>query len=298
MTDAPSAETATFTTVSPGRAMRRSFWLLLAVVAVCIVAGVALALWATERWGRPAGLASAPATATEARLRDRIAELERQLAQAQAGPAPSPAGAYDPDATAALDARLRRLEAAQARTARAASAAVAAAALEEASQTGRPFTGELDAFQALAPDPGLVASLAPIARTGAPTRAALAEEFDRLAARAANAARAPSQDSSFLTRAVHALGSLATLRRVDDTDGAGVDAVLARAERRMADGDLEGALRDLDALPSGGREALAAWREKAARRVELERRIADLRTAALRDLAAGSAAAPAEGARP
>jgi len=298
MTDASSAETATYTTVSPGRAMRRSFWLLLAVVGVCIVAGVALALYATERWGRPAGVAATAGSPAEARLRARIAELERQLAQAQGTPAFAPAGAYDAQTAAALDARLRRLETAQARTARAASAAVAAAALEEASQTGRPFIAELDAFQPLAPDPALIADLRPIARTGAPTRAALAQEFDRVSARAATAARRPSADSSFLTRAVHAMGSLVTLRRVDDTAGPGVDAALARAEGRLADGDLEGTLRELDALPPGGREALAAWREKAGRRVELERRIAALRTGALQDLSAAQAPAPAQGVAP
>jgi hypothetical protein len=39
------------------------------------------------------------------------------------------------------------------------------------------------------------------------------------------------------------------------------------------------------ALPPGAQKATADWRERARRRVEIEARIAGLRTAALRDLA-------------
>jgi hypothetical protein len=77
-----------------------------------------------------------------------------------------------------------------------------------------------------------------------------------------------------------------TLRRVGDVPGNGVDATLARAERLIEDGDIDEALRVLDALPPAGREALADWRGRAERRAEIDRQVAALRLRALEDLAA------------
>ena len=167
----------------------------------------------------------------------------------------------------------------------AASAAVAAGALADAAQTSRPFPGELASLERLMPDSSLVAGLRPLAETGAPTRAALAAEFPDIAARAARAAHAPRPNASFLARMFSALGSLITVRRVDDFTGNSPDAVLTRAERRVDDGDIEGALEQLRTLPPAAQSATADWRERAQRRVDIETRIAILRTAALRDLA-------------
>ena len=81
------------------------------------------------------------------------------------------------------------------------------------------------------------------------------------------------------------------MRRVDDFSGNSPDAILTRAERRVDDGDIEGALEQLRALPPAAQAATADWRQRAQRRVDIETRIAILRTAALRDLADEGAAA-------
>ena len=76
-----------------------------------------------------------------------------------------------------------------------------------------------------------------------------------------------------------------SLRRVGDLSGDGVDAVLARAGRQVDDGDLDRALRTLDRLPPGARDAMAPWRGRAERRAEIDRNAAALRSRALQTLA-------------
>src|SRR5690606_369785 len=163
--------------------------------------------------------------------------------------------------------------------------ALAAAALVEASQGARPFDGELTALLAAAPGLGDLAALRPLAQAGAPTRAALAAGFPDFAARAVIAARAPGERAGLMARIGYALSQVIILRRVGETNGSAPDAVLARAERLVEDGDLDQALRTLAALPPPAREALAPWLARAERRAEIDRRVAALRAKALADLA-------------
>jgi len=271
---------------------------LAAFLGVGLIVAIGFAVYAPKlvskagERGRPPAETAAAAIDREspAALKARIAELERELDARRAAVAP---GAAPPAADmGALAARVERLEQSQARASRAAAAAVAAAALADAAETSSPFLAELAALERLSPNAEQMAGLRPLAETGAPTRAALAAEFPEVAARAAAASRAARPDSSLLSRIGQALSSLVTLRRVDDLRGGSVDAVLARAERRVSEGDVEDALRELRALPPDGQRATAAWRERAQRRVEIERRIAALRTNALRDLASAQGGQP------
>lgn len=237
---------------------------------VCLLTGAALALFGPRLMPlRPQVPAPQPATGTRA--------------------APSPMPAPDISAPhqeiARLQAKIAALESQEARTSEAAAAALAAAALLEATQTSRPFTGELSAVLAAAPELPELRALAGLAQTGAPSRAALASSFPEHAARAASAARAPGEDAGLRDRFVYAVSRIISVRRVANLTGGDADAVLARAERALADGDVARALRELDALPPQAREALAGWRAQAERRAEIDRRAAALRQRALRELA-------------
>ncbi|HZC17333.1 MAG TPA: hypothetical protein VE309_11275, partial [Caulobacteraceae bacterium] len=57
-------------------------------------------------------------------------------------------------------------------------------------------------------------------------------------------------------------------------------------QARADDGDIEGAVAELDNLSAQGREAAGAWRAGAERRIEIDRLTAAIRGAAERDLAA------------
>jgi hypothetical protein len=255
-----------------------TFWAVMALCVLCVLAGAAIATWAPKLWPvRP------PAKGTNELSGP--AEAPPIAATAVTVPAAAPAPASDPSAeVGALAARVSALESHEKGTAGAAAAALAAAALIEASQGSRPFPEELAAARAAAPSAPELAVLSRLAETGAPSRAALAASYPDYAARAASAALAPGDGARLSDRILYALSRIVTLRRVGEVEGPEPDAVLARAERLVADGDLDRALRTLDELPPRAREAMAPWRIRAERRAEIDRQAAALRARALADL--------------
>lgn len=201
--------------------------------------------------------------------------------------APLPVAAAPPVVTPATDSavtqRLDALESDRNRLASASASALAASALLQAAQGSRPFATEVKALAAIAPSLDLRALQADAER-GAPSRAALAASFPDYAARAASAARAPGDGAGVLARIGHALSRVVALRRVGEVPGDGPDAILARAERQIEDGDVVGALATLDTLPAAAKDALGPWRDRAERRAKIDREIARIRAQALQDL--------------
>jgi hypothetical protein len=201
--------------------------------------------------------------------------------------APPLAGEADSSAEVArLSARLSIIESRQAHAAQAAAAVLAAATVAEASQGSGAFADEVATLRASAPPSPELETLARLAPIGAPSRATLASSFPDYAARAASAAHAPGEKAGLGDRIVYALTKVVSLRRVGDVPGDGPDAVLALAERLIADGDLDRAFKQLDRLPPAARDALSPWRARAERRAEIDRAAQALRTRALTDLAA------------
>jgi len=265
----------------PRALLGASFWAAIAFGVLCVLAGVALATLG------PQLLARRPAPAVTAEL---AASAERPAATATAAPvAAAPAPTPEPAASADLErlsARLATLETQEGQTAQAAAAALSAAAVVEASQGSGPFAQQLAGLTASSPPSPELAALGRLAEAGAPSRAALAASFPDYAARAASAARAPGEGAGLGDQITYALSRIVSLRRVGDVPGNGVDAVLARAERQVEDGDLDRALSTLDRLPARPRAALADWRARAERRADIDRNAAALRARALQALAA------------
>ena len=260
-----------------------SFWAAISFGILCVLAGAGLAAFGPKLLAQRVMLRIEP----EASLERPVAALP-PTAAAPTSPASAPT---PPSAAAASDlmelsARLAIVETQQTRTAQAAAAALAAAAVVEASQGSGPFAAQVSDLVAMtSPSPELSA-LSQLATTGAPSRAALAASFPDYATRAASAARMPGAGAGFGDQITYALSRVVTLRRVGDVPGMGVDAVIARAERQVEDGDLGHALSTLDGLPKSSRDAVAGWRDGARRRAEIDRNAAALRTRALQALAA------------
>lgn len=257
-----------------------TFWAMVAFAVLCVLAGVAIANLG-PRWlaGRSAPSAVSPSAAAEP------ATLAQAPVPAAASTALPLTAATSPDVER-LGARVTRLETQQAHSSQAAASALAASVVVEAAQGSAPFAEELAAFRALAPPSPELQSLERLAQAGAPSRIALAASFPDYAARAASAALAPGDKAGLGDRIVYALSRIVSLRRVGDLPGDGVDALLARAEREVEDGDLDRALRTLDRLPPNAREAIAPWRGRAERRAEIDRNAQALRARALQALAA------------
>jgi hypothetical protein len=253
------------------------FWAMMAFAAACLIAAAIVAIvygvfGAHPVAPRPAAAAPAPVATT--------------AAPSPAIPIypPPTAGGPPGEQMASLEDRIVRLEAGQARGMNAAAAALAAASLSQASAGPRPFANDLASVERLMPGSPHVLALAPLASVGAPTRADLAAELADIAARVSIAARSPAKKAGFMAQLGYAVSRVVSVRRVDAV-GAGPDAVLARAQRRAADGDLEGALSMLDTLPGSARDELGDWRQRAQRRIDIDEHIAALRALALADLA-------------
>jgi hypothetical protein len=258
-----------------------SFWAMIALAVVCILAGIGIALLGPKLLPPKSATLPPPASAEPANVPPPVAAAPVALSTPTVDAAP----AADVER---LSARVAALETGETRTAQAAATALAAAAVVEASQGSGPFAEELSGLRTLAPPSPEISILAGLAEAGAPSRTALAASFPDYAARAASAARAPGADAGVGARIIYAISRIVSLRRVGDLKGDGPDAVLARAERMVEDGDVDRALRTLDKLPPGARDVLAPWRANAERRAEIDRNTAALRTRAL-DMLAGAA---------
>ncbi len=168
--------------------------------------------------------------------------------------------------------------------AQAAEFALAAANISEAAESGRPFPRQMTVVAALAPTSRAVQLLAPVADRGAPTLAVLTAEFPETARRAAYASRAPAKTSGFWARLSYGLNVLFTVRRTDHLSASDPDAILARAEHQLYEGDLEAAIHTLDALPAKGRDAASAWLDRAKRRLQVQTALELLREDGLQAL--------------
>jgi hypothetical protein len=256
----------------PKPLMGLGFWALIAFGILCVLAGAGVAVFG-PRLLPPKPVAPAAQPETPAAL------------LAPVPPPPVAAVGLSADEVADLKARIATLETEGARTSEAAAAALAAAELVEASQGSRPFGRELAALRAGAPGLPELAALARLAEVGAPSRTALAASFPPYAARAASRARKPPDGAGLGERIAYATTKVVTVRRVGETAGKGPDALLARAEFALQEGEVLAALRALDGLPPQAREALAPWRAGAERRAEIDREVAALRKRAVRALA-------------
>ena len=267
------------------RGLGLAFWAAMAFGLICILAGIAIDRYGPKLFPPPPpkrGIADYYAPAA--------VPLTPDLAPPSGAPplTAAPANAAQPPALASLTARLDRIDADNARLRQAAAEALAAADVGQAAQTSRPFAEQLASLQRLLPDSADLRTLTGYAEAGAPSRAALAMQLDGLADRVAVAARAPPPDSGPLAHIGHMLAAVFTIRRTDRLTGADPDAILARAQRRADDGDVEGAVHELDALSATGRDAAAGWRAEAERRIEIDRLTAAIRDEAERDLAAAA----------
>lgn len=262
------------------RGISLTVWAIVAFGALCVLAGMLIAVYgqrllpARRPLPTPAATAGAPPPSLPA------SPGSPQPTAAVSPPLDEPSSAD----LATLQGRISALETVQARTADAVNAGLIAAALSAAAEQSRPFEPEAAAAERALPLSADVRALSRLAATGAPSRAALQAGFADPAARAVVALRDPGQQAGLAARVLHALTSIISIRRIDSTAGTGFDATLARAEQQVSAGDIESALATLQRLPPGPQAAFAAWRAGAERRVEIDRRIASLRQSAMADL--------------
>ena len=187
---------------------------------------------------------------------------------------------------AALNDMQTTLRSAAAGSDRASRLAVAASALRNAVEHGDPFTAELAIVKPLAPDANAVALLEPFAGSGVPGNAAFGQELAAIIRPMLRASDRPPSDAGFLDRLQANAEKLVRIRPVgEEVRGDDRTAILARAEQRAAQGNIPGALTELNKLPPDARVLVQPWIAKTEARnkaLDASRRLAADAVAALK----------------
>ncbi|AKI02976.1 hypothetical protein IMCC20628_04300 [Hoeflea sp. IMCC20628] len=152
--------------------------------------------------------------------------------------------------------------------------AISAAGLKSAIDRGGSFMSELEAFASVVPDDPAVPELRDLAARGVPSRSKLIEGFPDAASKAIAAAEPVDPNSGLVDRLMSSALSVVKVRKVGDVEGDSAEAIAARAEARLLDGDLYAALAEWNTLPESSRLAASDYGNALAARARAEMLIA------------------------
>lgn len=166
---------------------------------------------------------------------------------------------------------------------------LAAGQLRSALQGSGDFADELQVVRQLGgADPQVreaLSEIAPLSDSGVPTVSQLASRFDRLAS---GIVRAGQQEGPqpWYEKAANRVSSLITVRRVaGEVEGDSAAAIVSRAEARLQENDLEGAVAQVGTLEGPAAEVAAPWLRDANARLAADRAVAALTRQAISRLA-------------
>ncbi|NVD40921.1 COG4223 family protein [Ensifer sp. HO-A22] len=148
--------------------------------------------------------------------------------------------------------------------------AVAVTALKSAIDRGGPFLAELDALRSIAPEEKAVTELSQDATTGVATRADLRRDFATVADTMLDTLNQPDPKEGIFDRLVSSAMSGIRVRPVGSVEGDTPEAVVARIEDKLNNGDLKGAALEWDALPAAAKTAGEAFKVKLDQRLRVE----------------------------
>jgi hypothetical protein len=222
---------------------------------------------------KPNGL-SADADTRIASLNDQVSKLETSLAdQKKAGE----------EAEAALLMRLEALEkkASEPRDDVEVAVAIASAGLKAAIDRGGPFTTELDTLTGIDPNNPAVRELKAFAATGVPSRSKLVADFPGIADQILASINSGNPDQSLTDRLLSSALSIVKVRPVGNVEGETPDAIVARMEAKLTDGDLKGADAEWQKLPQTGKQASAGYEKSLSARIRVEELVGSTLTKAV-----------------
>jgi hypothetical protein len=148
--------------------------------------------------------------------------------------------------------------------------AIALAGLKTAIDRGGPFLSELDALRSVSPDDPAVATLAPLASAGVPSRTDLAREFSQVAEDILAVVNQSAAGEGWTDRLLASARSLVKVRPVGNVEGDTPEAIVARVENKLQNGDLKGAALEWELLPGDAKQASSDFSTKLKNRIEAE----------------------------
>ncbi|MDB5642023.1 MAG: hypothetical protein JWN07_1340, partial [Hyphomicrobiales bacterium] len=152
----------------------------------------------------------------------------------------------------------------------AAALAVVAGSLRQQIDRGAPFAREASALQKLGADPARLGKLTPLAATGAPSTARLAQEFNAVSSAMLRAGRPARADGDLLDRIARSAASLVRIRPAGESAGDDAPALVSRIEAALQRGDVPEALSVFDRLPDDVKAPARDWAVRARQRVEAD----------------------------
>ncbi len=157
----------------------------------------------------------------------------------------------------------------------AARAAFAVAAAAEAARASGPFEQAYATLETILPgDPNIVA-LAPLARSGAPSRQELKDQFSSMEDSIVRAARISAAGAGFWGRMQAFLAQFVTVRRTGEGDTP--TGMVERASSRLQSDDVAGAVAELSRLTGPAAQVAGPWVQRARARLEIDARLAAIR---------------------
>lgn len=148
--------------------------------------------------------------------------------------------------------------------------AIASAALKAAIDRGGPFLTELDTLSRVTPDDPAIASLQSFAATGVPSRSELMQKFPDVANAMLSAINQPDPNQGIMERLTESAFSLVKVRPVGNIEGETAEAMIARMENKLRNGDLQGAALEWNGLPDAAKTASADYKKSLDARIEVE----------------------------
>lgn len=148
--------------------------------------------------------------------------------------------------------------------------AVAASALKTAIDRGGPYLAELEAFASISPEDPSLPGLREHAAVGVPSRSDLVRDFQATADAILDAVHQPEGDQGIFNRLMASAASAIRVRPVGSIEGDTPEAVVARIENKLQNGDFKGAQIEWQTLPEKGQAAAADYKRKLDERVSVE----------------------------
>ena len=159
--------------------------------------------------------------------------------------------------------------------------AIAVAALKAAIDRGGPFMTELDTLAGVTPDDPVIVGLRDYATTGIASRAELVRQFEVTAGAILTAVHQPDPNQGLGERLLSSALSVIKVRPVGNVEGATPEAVVARMEDKLRNGDLQGAALEWNSLPEGGKAASTEFEKALKSRIEVEKLVGSALTKAV-----------------
>lgn len=169
--------------------------------------------------------------------------------------------------------------------------ALAAASLKAAIDRGGSFMAELEAFASVDGNSETLDQLRTLAASGVPSRATLLTRFPAVANAMIDAGSGGDESGGVIDRLLSSATSLVKVRPVGEVTGDSVEAIVARMETKLKNGDLQGAVDEWNTLPEAAKTVSQAYVKDLQARIEAEKLVSGALTTALP--ASAPAATPA-----